>query len=89
MNILFLVLFHVRTPAEKIKEFIVEAAEEDTSGPLSRELTNFCNRVKSHSLNYQTLLQETRQCMDDMRKMLLKDYSGELEKRGKKVTCLH
>jgi hypothetical protein len=77
-------LFHVKTPSERIADFIKGSALLEEKGSFSQELSGFCNRVKCKNDNYQELLQETRQCMDQLRRILLKDYSAELEKRGRK-----
>lgn len=77
--------FHVKTPAEKITELIHDLAQTD-SGQFGQELSSFCNHAKQGPANYQMLLQETRQCMDRLRKVLLKDHAAELEKRGRKVS---
>ena len=80
-----LVRFHVKTPAEKITELIHDLAQAD-SGQFALELSSFCNHAQQTTANYQMLLQETRQCMDRLRKVLLKDHTIELDKRGRKVS---
>ena len=81
------VRFHVKTPAEKITELIHDLSHAD-SGQFAQELSSFCNHAKQPQANYQMLLQETRQCMDLLRKVLLKDHTAELDKRGRKVSQL-
>ena len=81
----FAVLFHVKTPSERISEFIKGPASMDDKGPFHQELTSFRNRAKGERANYQKLLQETRQCMDQLRRILLKEYAADIDKRGRKV----
>ena len=81
------VRFHVKTPAEKIAELIHDLSQSD-SGQFAQVLSGFCNRAKHSHANYQMLLQETRQCMDQLRKVLLKEHAAELDKRGRKVSQL-
>ena len=57
----------------------------DDKGPFLQELTSFRNRAKGERTNYQKLLQDTRQCMDQLRRILLKEYAADIEKRGRKV----
>ena len=80
-----LVRFHVKTPAEKITELVHDLAQAD-SGQFALELSTFYNHAQQTPANYQMLLQETRQCMDRLRKVLLKDHTIELDKRGRKVS---
>ena len=75
--------FHVKTPAEKITELVHDLAQAD-SGQFALELSTFYNHAQQTPANYQMLLQETRQCMDRLRKVLLKDHTIELDKRGRK-----
>ena len=77
--------FHVKTPAEKIAELIQDLSQSD-SGQFAQTLSSFCNRAKHSPANYQMLLQDTRQCMDQLRKVLLKEHAAELDKRGRKVS---
>lgn len=81
------VVFHVKTPAEKIAELIHDLSQSD-SGQFAQALSSFCNRAKLVPASYRMLLQETRQCMDQLRKILLKEHAAELDKRGRKVSRL-